>query len=53
MTGSIPKELEALHDLEYLDLSWNQLSGEIPAELGQLIKLGEKLWYFEFPRSKM
>ncbi|XBI39476.1 hypothetical protein VPH35_124238 [Triticum aestivum] len=39
--GSIPKELFTLSDLsEGLDLSHNQLSGEIPMEIGELINLG-------------
>ncbi|VAI89588.1 unnamed protein product [Triticum turgidum subsp. durum] len=39
--GSIPKELFTLSTLsEGLDLSHNQLSGEIPMEIGNLINLG-------------
>ena len=39
MSGEIPAELANLSNLEDLDLSFNQLSGEIPAELGNLPNL--------------
>ncbi len=39
MSGSIPIEVKALHDLKYLDLSSNSLSGEVPALLNQLVSL--------------
>ncbi|WVZ61663.1 hypothetical protein U9M48_011501 [Paspalum notatum var. saurae] len=39
--GSIPKDLVAVSTLsEGLDLSYNQLSGQIPPEIGGLINLG-------------
>ena len=41
MTGSIPIELTELHDLIYIDLSSNQLSGEVPSELSKLSNLGK------------
>eukprot|EP00551_Chaetoceros_affinis_P009513 CAMPEP_0203671910 /NCGR_PEP_ID=MMETSP0090-20130426/7570_1 /ASSEMBLY_ACC=CAM_ASM_001088 /TAXON_ID=426623 /ORGANISM="Chaetoceros affinis, Strain CCMP159" /LENGTH=1155 /DNA_ID=CAMNT_0050537095 /DNA_START=55 /DNA_END=3519 /DNA_ORIENTATION=+ len=36
MSGSIPKELKALHDLKIIDFSSNNLSGEVPYELSLL-----------------
>ena len=41
MSGEIPSELGGLSSLEYLYLSYNQLSGEIPPELGALSNLRE------------
>ena len=36
-TGPIPSELGQLGQLEVLDLSQNNLSGEVPVELGALL----------------
>jgi Leucine-rich repeat (LRR) protein len=36
LTGDIPKELENLQQLRFLDLKFNELSGSIPIELGNL-----------------
>ncbi len=41
VTGHIPMELKVLHDLTYLDLSSNKLSGEIPTGFSLLDKLGK------------
>jgi len=41
LSGSIPKELSNLSNLEMLSLELNQLSGPIPAELGNLSNLEE------------
>jgi len=39
ISGSIPPEIQLLHDLNYLDFSSNKLSGEVPTELAQLVNL--------------
>ncbi|KAI9178989.1 hypothetical protein H9P43_005651 [Blastocladiella emersonii ATCC 22665] len=39
LTGTIPKELGQLTELEVLELYDNKLSGPIPAELGELSQL--------------
>ncbi len=39
--GTIPSELGQLANLELMDLSGHQLTGDIPSELGQLAKLKE------------
>jgi Leucine-rich repeat (LRR) protein len=46
MSGTIPTELGTLHDLKYLDLSYNNLSGEVPPELGLLTRLGKSFFYY-------
>ncbi len=35
LSGTIPRELGQLADLEWLNLRWNELTGPIPKELGQ------------------
>lgn len=39
MSGVIPVELEKLEELKYLDLSSNNLEGEVPLEISLLTKL--------------
>ncbi|KAL6124587.1 hypothetical protein ACLB2K_077099 [Fragaria x ananassa] len=39
LTGSLPKEVGNLINLEYLDVSENMLFGEIPGTLGSCVKL--------------
>ena len=39
LVGTIPGELGELANLEYLELSFNELSGAIPPELGNLVNL--------------
>ena len=39
LSGTIPPELGALANLEWLSLRWNDLSGPIPLELGDLSNL--------------
>ena len=41
LSGSIPKELGNLTNLEVLRLYGNELSGSIPTELGNLVNLTE------------
>ena len=41
VTGHIPMELKVLHDLTYLDMSSNKLTGDIPTGLSLLDKLGK------------
>ena len=51
MSGPIPKELKELHELKYLDLSSNDLTGTVPPELSVLQKLGRSfqlVCYFLF-----
>jgi len=38
-SGAIPKELSALAMLEILDLSKNNLSGEVPQEIAEMQSL--------------
>ncbi len=41
LSGTIPRQLSNLTNLEILNLSWNQLSGPIPPELENLTRLRE------------
>lgn len=41
LTGTIPSEFGALVDLSVLHLENNKLSGQVPAQLGNLKKLGK------------
>ena len=43
MTGTIPRSISALTELEKLSLMDNKLQGEIPAEIAQLSNLEELL----------
>ena len=53
MIGSIPTELKELHDLKFLDLSSNGLSGEVPPELSLLTKLGASNHFYYFFLSSL
>jgi len=41
--GSIPTEIGTLKSLRMLDLKDNEISGDIPDEVGQLENLGESI----------
>lgn len=43
LEGSLPPELSLLQNLHSLDLAYNQLTGSIPSQLGQMTQL-EVLW---------
>jgi Leucine-rich repeat (LRR) protein len=45
LCGTIPSEIAALSELEYLSLHTNHVSGTIPTELGELSKL-RWLWLY-------
>ena len=41
LTGSIPEEMYTLKDLNYLNLGYNELTGTVASELGNLDKFSE------------
>ena len=49
-SGQIPSEIGGLTELQYLDLSSNQITGSIPPEIGNLTNLNE-LWLFQMDLS--
>jgi len=50
LTSTIPTELGLLTDLITLSLNGNELSGDIPAVLGNLVELGTFQRHYAFVR---
>ncbi len=45
--SSIPNEITTLENIRELWLSLNYFTGEIPSNIGNLKKMGERLYFFD------